>query len=89
MPKAPDIKQASGKRREQMGFERSVPRCETCKAFKEPKVYMTSNSITGSTAPFCKIGKFSVNRTDCCDMWVHKSTGQRIAAAAIGESDVM
>lgn len=81
MGNAPDIKQKSAKRREQMGFENSVPRCETCRSFKKPKIYMTNNSITGSTIPFCVVGKFSVQRTDCCDMWVHKSTGQSIAAA--------
>ncbi|MCK4121348.1 hypothetical protein HFK83_03045 [Ralstonia pseudosolanacearum] len=87
MNEAPDIKKTSSKRRAEMGFERSVPRCETCRAFKKPQVYLTKNSITGATEPFCQVGKFSVKRTDCCDRWVHKSTGERIAAAAIGESD--
>lgn len=86
MDDAPDIEKASSKRRTEMGFEQSVPRCETCRAFKKPKVYLTTNSITGATAPFCKIGKFHVQRTDCCDRWIHKRTGARIATANQAEN---
>lgn len=61
------------------GYERSVPRCETCVQYRKPGLYLR-DSLPRTTPPQCKAGAFEVKATGCCDRWQSK-TGERLENA--------
>lgn len=50
------------------GYERSVPRCETCTQYRKPGYYLR-DSLPRTTPPQCKAGAFEVRPAGCCDRW--------------------
>jgi hypothetical protein len=55
-----------------LGFERSVPRCETCRFVKRPKtiIHKATNSLpVVLVPPICQRGKFYTRDTAICDYW--------------------
>lgn len=61
-----------GQLRKRVGYETNVARCETCKAFKKPYVYLTTNSVPARSKPMCKEHHFVIKPFSCCDQWSGK-----------------
>jgi hypothetical protein len=51
-----------------VNFERSVPRCGTCKNFKAFKFKKTAN-VQNRNLQMCMEINFKVTRGSCCDLW--------------------
>lgn len=51
-------------------YERSVPRCESCKHYRKPGWFLVRDSLTRGTPPQCTLGGFEVKPAGCCDQWV-------------------
>lgn len=58
-----------GQLRKRVGYETNTPRCETCREYRKPYVYLTTHSITKRAEPFCKRHDFTVRPLACCDEW--------------------
>jgi hypothetical protein len=52
-----------------MGFERDVPRCETCKAYRRARTRLVEETPVKMPAR-CAVGGFEIRPVDCCDHWV-------------------
>jgi hypothetical protein len=54
-------------RRKKMGY--TVKRCATCKHFKPPYVYLTTNSESKMSKPLCLLGEFTIAPHGLCKEW--------------------
>lgn len=75
-----------GKRaRDELGWERSVPRCETCKWLKGPKTILRASTSAPVLVipPVCRRGNFYTLLTAVCDHWVG-SDGSTLENCGIG-----
>lgn len=57
------------KLRKQVGYEKNVPRCETCVSYRKPFVFLIRDSRTGRSEPGCKLYGFNVKPHACCNSW--------------------
>ena len=58
-----------GALRKRVGYETNTPKCETCKAFRKPYIYLTTDSHTKRSQPLCSRHHFTVAPNACCDDW--------------------
>lgn len=66
---------AAEKRRVAWGYEADTPQCCNCAKYRKARM-VPPNKID---PPFCAGGKFHVQANGCCDRWVSKKTGERLA----------
>ena len=62
------------------GYVGSVPRCSTCKHFKESQIKLTTNSQTVRTNHHCQLGGFTVAPNGVCKVWAG-NTGKKLEPA--------
>lgn len=63
-------------RRVRWGYEPETPRCCTCRNYR--KAHMPApNKIE---PPRCVPGRFNVMPNGCCDKWIDRSSGERLAS---------
>lgn len=58
-----------------LGYESSVPRCETCRQYQKGKTLLhkaTANLPVIQLPPVCLRGRFHTSATALCDHWVGK-----------------
>lgn len=65
---------ATEARRVRWGYEPDTPQCCTCVKYRKARA--TEDRLD---PPFCTGGKFPVQANGCCDRWVDKKTGERLA----------
>jgi hypothetical protein len=77
LPIDPDSKtihpEPKGDLKKSLGYERSTPRCETCKFMKEPMTIIhksTTKLPVVQVPPVCRRGKFYTRAGALCDHWV-------------------
>ena len=57
--------------RKKVNYDHNPPRCEICKFYKKPGLYL-KNSLPIPTPPLCKMMRFTVKPVACCDKWQDK-----------------
>lgn len=57
--------------RKKIGYEDNIPRCPSCKYYKQPKFYSTMTAKRLSPAS-CKAFAINVTPNSICDMWTSK-----------------
>lgn len=59
--------------RQAIGWERSTPRCETCRHFTAEKTIVNKQTLTMPVViapPICKRGRFNTKAGALCDHWI-------------------
>ena len=62
---------ATKRKRKEVEYERSVPRCANCISYQGP-VLVTNNGVKAYQMPFCRHNEFSVDMNGCCNKWEGK-----------------
>lgn len=75
------LQEPNGEHAALIGFERSVPRCETCRFIRKPMTIIHKSTTTLPVVlvpPVCRRGKFYTRDTALCDHWTSAS-GETLA----------
>ena len=69
------MSKATEQRRIRWGYETDTPRCSGCRSYRKARMPAPDKL----DPPYCVAGKWVVEPTACCDHFVDRKTGERLA----------